>query len=170
LFAYLLEHSLPYTGMKSAFKTAAVIGFSLLLVGAIDPNKVKSSGKPVYYYPQSNVYFDTGNAIYTQFTEEDGWMQSENITEDLKNNLGTKAIIHNPSNPVWANNAEDRMLYSIVLYAGDGNLLEKYRKDALASLPKKPVEKIQEPKKEDEKQKGGIRRFFDKLFGKKKDS
>ncbi len=141
-----------------------VLAFSAL--SAIDPQQQVTSGKPVYFYPASNVYFDTGNALYSVFDEEQGWKQAENISEELKPNLANKAIILNPSTPVWRDNPTDRMYYSTALFSRPSEILAKYRADEVAFAAKKPVATLPKPS-EPVKTKTGIGRFFKKIFGKK---
>ncbi|MES2882355.1 MAG: hypothetical protein V4676_09425 [Bacteroidota bacterium] len=141
-----------------------VLAFSAM--SAIDPQQQTTSGKPVYFYPAGNIYFDTGNALYTVFDEEQGWKQTENISDEIKPALGNKAIILKPSTPVWAENAADRMYYSAALFASSGEIAAKYRADEVAFTPKNTVVsavKTTEPAKT----KTGIGRFFKKIFGKK---
>lgn len=150
--------------MKFPILRFVVLAFSAM--SAIDPQQQDVSGKPVYFYPAGNIYFDTGNALYTVFDDEHGWKQTESIAEEIKPGLENKAIILNPSTPVWKDNPADRMYYSTALFARPAELVVKYRADQIAFAPKNPV--IAPPKTtEPTKTKTGIGRFFKKIFGKK---
>lgn len=150
--------------MKRVGLSVAILIFGWLHWAATEPQAIVPTGKPVYFYPKANVYFDTGNALYTYFGPE-GWTQTEALPEEWKSGLGEKAIITQPVTPLWRNNSGDRMLYSVALYHTT-NLSVLYQKDYEASMPKKPVVVEQAP----EKEKSGLRKFFDRLFGKKKDA
>lgn len=128
----------------------------------------------VYFYPKANVYYNVASGEYVYFDEQlKKWNQSEDFSEEQKLSLGEKAIIQKPADPIWKNNAEDRIIYSVNVYASSNELKEKFRTDSLNSLPKKttktPAKKVDSAAKEEaDKEKSGIRKFFDKLFGGKK--
>lgn len=134
----------------------------------------------VYYYPKVNVYYDVASAQYVFFDDNSkSWKQSKSFSEEQKLSLGEKAVITHPSSPIWKNNAQDRLVYSVNLYASGNDLKQKYYTDSVNSLPK-PVttdtpkktaskEEDQQDSPEPEKPKSGIRKFFEKLFGGGKD-
>lgn len=150
--------------MKFPLITFVVLAFCS--ISANNPQQQVVSGKPVYYYPAANIYFDTGNALYTIFDEQEGWKQAENINEEIKPSLGSKAIILTPATPVWKDNPADRMYYSTALFANPAQVIAKYKADEVTFAAKKSV--AAPPKNsEAEKTKTGIGRFFKKIFGKK---
>ena len=153
-----------------------VIGFFAYTVLHKKPEPVKTG--VVYYYPKANVYYDVTRSQYIYFDSiQKNWKQSKNFSEEQKLSLGEKAVISNPSSPIWKNNVQDRLVYSVNLYSSGSDLKQKYYVDSVNSLPKsvvdteKPVEQQREPKPEEkkEKPKSGIRKFFDKIFGGDKD-
>jgi len=154
-----------------------IIGFFVYsAVKKEQPKPVKTG--VVYYYPKANVYYDVASEQYIYFdSTQKNWKQSKKFSEEQKLSLGEKAVIKNPSSPVWKNNAQDRLIYSANLYSSTNDLQQKYRTDSINSLPK-PVadteKQIDSPQTKpeattEEKHKSGIRKFFDKLFKGKKD-
>jgi len=69
-------------------------------------------------------------------------------------------FIDSPSQPVWKDNANHKLIYSAVLYASPNDTVQKKEP--------KPVVKPVDSSAKKEEHKSGIRRFFDKIFGKKK--
>ena len=127
----------------------------------------------VYYYPKSNVYYDGRTGRYIYFSaEEDKWVQATSFTEEQKLSLGERALIDSPAAPVWKNNATDRMIYSVSLYA-PSDLSKKFVEDSISNLPRKkePViaRKDMKVTKDSVKEKSGLGKLLDKIFGKKKD-
>jgi hypothetical protein len=139
--------------------------------------KLPETGKGVvYYYPKANIYYDVPSGQYIFFSENDkSWKQTKNFSEEQKLSLGEKAIISKPSNPIWENNAEDRIIYSVGLYSSPSDLKQKFYVDSLNSLPKTVAvpttvtEEKKEEKTDEEKPKSGFRKFLDKIFGGNKD-
>ena len=132
----------------------------------------------VYYYPKTNIYYDVARSQYIYFDSiQKNWKQSKNFSEEQKLSLGEKAVISNPSSPIWKNNAQDRLVYSVNLYSSGNDLKQKYYVDSINSLPKPVVDDTQkqivpqEPKPEEkkEKPKSGFKKFLDKIFGGSKD-
>jgi len=158
-----------------------IAALAIGIIGFFTYSAVKPSNKPVktgtgvvYYYPKPNVYYDVATGQYVYFeSETKTWKQTRNFNEEQKLSLGEKAIISKPSSPIWKNNADDRIIYSVNLYASRYDLKQKFYADSLNSLPKiaatpakviKPDEKIEE-----EKPKSGFRKFFEKIFKSGKD-
>jgi hypothetical protein len=107
------------------------------------------------------------------------WKLSKDFSEEQKLSLGEKAVITRASSPIWKNNAQDKLVYSVNVYSSSNDLKQKFHTDSLSSLPLPKVvvspskEIKQEEKTEEEKSRSGIRKFFDKIFkgkNKEKDS
>lgn len=114
---------------------------------------------PVYYfYPKANVYFDSANREYL-FLTNDGkiWTAEKQIPAAMQALMDKSVLIETPAQPVWRDNEQHKLIYSAVLYTKPTDTVEK---------KEPPVVKTDTVKKE--KKRSGIRRFFDKLFGKKK--
>lgn len=148
-----------------------VIGFFAYRVLHKKSEPVKTD--VVYYYPKTNIYYDVARSQYIYFDSiQKSWKQSKKFSEEQKLSLGEKAVISNPSSPIWKNNAQDRLVYSVNLYSSSNDLKQKYYVDSVNSLPKPVVDTPkrvvqQEPASQEkkEKPKSGIRKFFDKIFG-----
>ena len=113
-----------------------------------------------YFYPKANVYFDTVNKDYV-FLGSDGrtWTSEKQIPAAMQGMMDKSVFLDTFSQPVWKDNQNHRLIYSAVLYASPEDTVEK---EAPPVIVQKPT--IGEEKKE----KKGLRKFFDKLFGKKK--
>lgn len=114
-----------------------------------------------YFYPKANVYFDSANKEYLfQSGDSAGWVTQKQIPAAVQSMMDKSVLIQNPSQPVWKDNANHKLVYSAALYATANDTIEK-------KAPPPLITKTDAVEKK-EKKKGAFRRFFDKLFGKKK--
>ncbi|MDB5249384.1 MAG: hypothetical protein JWQ40_3778 [Segetibacter sp.] len=121
-----------------------------------------------YYYPQKNVYYDLGkkNFLYSL----DGgktWKSVENPTGREPGTLGERVVLENTDNQVYNSNEDHRKAYGGILYnisSGDtsslNNMSVTERKESQAS-------RTAAGKRGDAKPKKGIKKLFDRIFGKK---
>jgi hypothetical protein len=114
-----------------------------------------------YFFPKANVYFDTVNRDYV-FMSGDGrtWTTSKEIPAAMQDMMDKSVFLDSFSQPVWKENQNHRLIYAAKLYASPEDTVEQ-----------KPAPVVQAPPPGDgstKKEKKGIRKFFDKLFGKKK--
>jgi hypothetical protein len=80
--------------------------------------------------------------------------------------MGKKAILINPTLPVWKSNAHHKMIYSAALYATASDFKKAPPKPAPVKVAKTENSQKAEGAKEQKKE-SGIQRFFKKLFKKK---
>ncbi len=144
--------------------------YILLFCSCKEVEKSKQ-GSTYEYYPRANIYYDVGKKYYMVFdSAQDAWQQKNNLSSEENNLLSKKVVITNPSQPVYKDNDNHRLIYGTVLYSSSEELRQKFIEDSikLAALEKeKPVKKV-EPKLEIEKKpKRGLKKFFDKIFNKK---
>ena len=117
-----------------------------------------------FYYPKANVYFDTVNKDYI-FLGSDGatWTSGKEIPAAMHSMMDKSVLLDTFSQPVWKDNQNHRLIYSAVLYRSPNDTVEK-KPEPVAQKPVADVDTSVEQKKE----KKGLRKFLDKLFGKKK--
>lgn len=145
--------------------------FFFLLVAC---NNKAEEGKPespailppqYYYFPRANVYVDSANKDYL-FLANDGktWQTAKQIPAAMQVMMDKSVLIEKPTQPVWQDNENHRLVYSALLYATASDTTRK--------APPKPKEAASKPAadsaKEAGKERKGLRKFFDKLFGKNK--
>ena len=139
----------------------------LLFFIACNNSKGEKSGVPVpqalppqyYFYPRANVYFDSANKEYLfQTGDSVGWTTQKQIPAAVQSMMDKGVAITNPLEPVWKDNANHKLIYSVALYATAEDTIEK----------KEPPPVIVKPDTVEKKKRSGFRRFFDKLFGKNK--
>ena len=138
-------------------------GFVFLL--SCNDNKAEEKVEPpppppkYYFYPKANVYFDTVNKTYI-FLGSDGrtWTSEKEIPAAMQSMMDKSIFLDTASQPVWKDNQNHRLIYSAVLYASPADTIEE--------AP--PVIVQQAPPEVEKKEKKGLGKFFDKLFGKKK--
>lgn len=150
------------------------IALGLLLLASCKSPKEERQGTTFYYYPVANIYYDIEEKQYSVY---DGgrqvWERSAQLPEAQQKKLGRKVIITNPAVPVWKDNESHRLIYSAVVFSNPAEVQRKLIEDSLSSVPKpKPVKKpiavvAEDPKPEEKK--SAIARFFQRLFGKKKE-
>lgn len=116
-----------------------------------------------YFYPKANVYFDTVNRNYL-FLGSDGqtWTTGKEIPAAMQSMMDKSVLIDSFSQPVWKDNQNHRLIYSAALYAKPEDTIE--RKTAPPPVAKEPDNKEGDVKKE----KKGLRKLLDKIFGRKK--
>jgi hypothetical protein len=158
-----------------AILVVGIVGY--FVYAAVKPQKepLKTGTKGVYYYPRANVYYDVATGQYIYFDgAEKTWKQSKKISEEQKLSLGEKAVIATPSSPIWKNNEQDKLVYSVNLYSSPNDLKQKFHTDSLSSVPPPPKVVVAPPKEvnpqqktEEEKTKSGFKKFLDKIFKRK---
>ncbi len=112
-----------------------------------------------YFYPKANVYFDSVNKEYV-FLAGDGktWQTEKQIPAAMQTLMDKSILIDTPSSPVWRDNNNHKLVYSVLLYASPTDTRE------IKKLPPAPPKDTVEKKKE----RKGLKKFLDKIFGKKK--
>ena len=143
--------------------------FVCFLCFACGDNQVKSTTvaappPPKYYfYPKANVYFDTVNKDYI-FLGSDGatWTSGKEIPAAMHSMMDKSVLLDTFTQPVWKDNQNHRLIYSAVLYRSPNDTVEK-KPDPVVQKPVANVDTT-----EQKKEKKGLRKFLDKLFGKKK--
>jgi hypothetical protein len=116
-----------------------------------------------YFYPKANVYFDTVNKDYV-FMSSDGktWTTEKQIPAAMQSMMDKSVFLDSFSQPIWKDNQNHRLIYSVALYATPEDTIE--RKPPPPPVVQAPVNTDSSVKKE----KKGLRKFLDKLFGRKK--
>lgn len=128
--------------------------------------------RKVYYYPKANVYFDTKMQEYFYFDSVGmTWQENKNLPDSIRGRLEKNVVLDKEVPPVWKNNEQHRLVYSATLYATKEDFKEKEPEPIASTSPDSQKTGPQansgdaEPGTEKE---SGLKRFFRKLFGKKK--
>ncbi len=139
----------------------------LFFLTACSNNKAETSEAAVpppsapkyYFYPKANVYFDSVNKDYI-FLSADGslWQSVKQIPAAMQALMDKSVFIDTAAQPVWKNNERHKIIYSALLYASPADTQEVKTVTPLAKEAPKDVKK----------EKKGIGKFLDKIFGKKK--
>ncbi len=153
----------------------------LLLISAgvsCKPGEEPEQESGFYYFPEKNVYYDRQNAqYYFSLDSAQTWDSLRYAHENFGLALGAKVVIERPSPPAWSQNDAHRNEYNGVLLnlvnsrtllLGREDSAKKSRKLVIAK-PRPVAEEGEEEEETVERPKKGIKKFFDKLFGKKKD-
>ncbi|CAN5707846.1 hypothetical protein BH11BAC3_BH11BAC3_30170 [soil metagenome] len=153
----------------SALAMLAATGFSC-------KQNMLSKEDGFYYFPEKNIYYDEGKTTY-YYSLNGG--KSWDSTKQAGNNdiavLGAKVSLTRPEQHPWANNDSDLIAYhgvSLNVINARTNLLAT--EDSLSRIkPEIIPEPQQDPTvvqddEENNPPKKGLRKFFDKIFGKKK--
>lgn len=116
-----------------------------------------------YYYPRANVYFDSANKEYL-FLASDGqaWQTAKQIPAVVQGLMDKTILIQSPADPVWKDNEKHRLVYSAVLYATPNDTVAKKEVPRTA---KKPSGQSAGSSDEVKKERKGVRKFIDKIFG-----
>lgn len=126
-------------------------------------NEATPSPSKYYYYPKANVYFDTVNKDYVFLSGDNNtWTTGKQIPAAMQSMMDKSILLDTFSQPVWKDNENHRLIYSAVLYASPTDTIEKV-------LPKPVVQSpVSGDTAKEKKEKKGLRKFLDKIFGKKK--
>ena len=139
-----------------------IICFSFFACNDNKAEKVAAAPPPpkYYFYPKANVYFDTVNKNYV-FLGSDGqtWTTEKEIPAAMQSMMDKSVLLDSFSQPVWKENQNHRLIYSAALYAKPEDTIER-------KPDPPPVAKA--PEKDAKKENKGLRKFLDKIFGKKK--
>lgn len=128
----------------------------------------------LFYFPEKNVYYDERNEQY--YYSLDGLRSWDSLAfneADYGKTLGLKVPVRRAGSVAWANNDSDRKVHNgIILNLVNSQTLSMQRQDSLKRIrpvvtsKPKPVG-VQEVA-EEEPPKKGLKKFFNKIFGKKK--
>ncbi len=156
--------------MKIALALIIGLVIAFFAYSSISNNKGKQH-QTVYYYPEANVYLNRNSGEYFFYQQaQKAWIATEKLSKNQVSALGEPVELPLQT-PIWRENAHHRMVNSISLYAKPALVKSHYREDSLKMLPATNTEKEKEKEKEkeekEEKPKKGLKKFFDKLFGKK---
>lgn len=148
------------------FHLASIFFVLLLSCNQQEPAVVQSATPPsskYYFFPKANVYVDSVNQNYV-FLAGDGksWLTQKQIPAAMQPMMDKGVLIEQPSQPVWKDNENHKLVYSALLYATANDTVEKKPEPKPKSAPPK---REAEPKKE----KKGLGKFIDKIFKRNKD-
>jgi hypothetical protein len=160
------EDGMFFNEVKTMYRVFLII--VCILNFACNDNKAKNTTvatppPPKYYfYPKANVYFDTVNKDYI-FLGSDGatWTSGKQIPAAMHSMMDKSVLLDTFSQPVWRDNENHRLIYSAVLYATPADTIEKEEPPLVLQPPVNPDS-------DKKKEKKGLRKFLDKIFGKKK--
>jgi hypothetical protein len=119
-----------------------------------------------HYFPKANVYFDSANKDYLFLSNDSGrWQSAKQIPAVVLALMDKSVQIQNPPDPVWRDNENHRLVYSALLYATPTDTVAK--KKVVKQLPKQTKPVVDSAALE-VKEKKGVGKFFQKIFGRKK--
>ena len=157
--------------MKGIIRLAmltASIGFIILHTSCNNAEEKKEA--EFYYYPKANVYYDlSGKLYYYSLNGGETWNGMADSIGSPPASLGEKVVIHSASDSVWKENETHRKLYSGVLYN-----VAPFEDSSAASVAS-PVSERKSLRKPSRTQapvaerKRPLKKFFQKIFGKRKD-
>lgn len=159
--------------MQTVIKVLLGVMLVILALVAFSPKSEKSflkNDRPsiphtYYYYPKANFYYDSTDSQYILWNStSESWEKSDKLPLE-QDDIGRRIRIGLAAEPVWKENQQHRLIYSVTLYS-DPEDFKQPRKEE----PKKP-NIVAQPQQETEK-KSGMKKFLERIFPpkKKKDS
>lgn len=139
----------------------------MIVFSCTDHPRIQEQGKIIEYYPKANIYYDVDRQTYIQFSIQKGeWEKVKTLPDDVIATLGKKITLPDLAVPVYKNNAQHRLVYSVSLYNTPQDYRQKFIEDSVALAPKKSVfvKPIEDSPVEIKKRKRGLRKLFDKIF------
>ncbi len=151
-----------------SFKLSSWLVISLAVI-TLSCNQQQARGKYEFqYYPSVNMYFDVAQQQYIYSLDSARtWNTLKGTTEEKAASLGTPATVYSDEKEIWKLNEAHRQQYNGTIFnvAGNssvaGNLDEPV---AERKVQKKAVRKSAPAVKE----RKGLGKFLQKVFGKKK--
>ena len=153
-----------------------LIATALLFVSCKGDTGATPTGE-VYYFPEKNTYYDTRtNNFYYSLDSARSWDSLKYTGHDYGIALGGRIALDNqPAFPFTGNDSHRKAHNGILLNFENSRTRLLARSDSLKKIKAAPVIKSREKEEEEEEQvseekpKKGLRKFFDNIFGKKKD-
>jgi hypothetical protein len=158
--------------MQIAIKV--LIGVMLLILGLVvfapkDEKIFLIQNRPAlphtyYYYPKANFYYDSTDSQYILWdSTKAGWTETNELPLQ-EDDLGKKVRLGHAAEPVWKENQQHRLIYSVSLYSDPEDF--KTPKKVEAEKPNVAGEP------EEVQKKTGLKKFIERIFPpkKKKDS
>lgn len=132
-----------------------------------DANETKPDVEHGYYFfPKANIYYDTADKEFIYFDSATRQWQQGNLPPTyIQGDMGKSVLLDTAPAPVWSANPEHRLVYSARLYADSSDFKKPppvQKETVLASEPSADEE--EQPRK-----RSRVGKFFDRVFGKKKD-
>ena len=125
---------------------------------------VETKAPLYYYFPKANVYIDSANSDYI-FLGNDGktWQTAKQIPAAMQALMDKNVLIEYPTEPVWQDNESHRLVYSALLYATPNDTTKKEAPRPTVARPA-----VKDTAEEEKKERKGLGKFLDRIFGKKK--
>lgn len=116
-----------------------------------------------YYYPKANFYYDStdGNYICWDSTGSE-WKDTDQLPLQQVD-IGKRVRIGESMDPVWKDNAQHRLIYSVSLYSEPEDFKKKDK--PVSTVDKKPDSSTIGERSE---KKSGVKKFFERIFPPKK--
>ena len=145
----------------------------IILLGAIlalSPKKEHAflnSDRPAtlrtyYYYPKANLYYDSTKGNYILWDSLASTWKSTDKLPVQQIDLGKTVRIGQVVEPVWKENQQHRLIYSVSLYSA----AEDFKKPAKIEVTEEYSNVAGKSQKAEKKT--GVRKFFERIFPPKK--
>jgi hypothetical protein len=149
-------------GLLGLMFAAVVVGFST------NHRPVKKTSPQIYsfyYYPKPNVYYNRDTREYAFIDPEGNWQTSNSLPYAISLESEKKVALTGNYPEIWKDNEQHRMVYAVSLYASSADL----EQPAIKTQAPRPHASLEPVDKKEEKKEPGLKRFFKKIFKKKKD-
>ena len=148
-----------------------ILGGFLIFAPKGERKRIESSRPAIahtyYYYPKANFYYDSTDGKYVIWdTAELKWDETKQLPLQQED-LGKRVRIGETTAPVWKENEQHKLIYSVSLYS-DPKDFKKKEKPVVSTKEKQDTLTAEEQAKK----KSGVKKFFERIFPpkKKKDS
>ncbi|MEJ7586754.1 MAG: hypothetical protein WKI04_04250 [Ferruginibacter sp.] len=156
----------------SSFTTINVFFLCFIGIGfSCNRNAAYIAEDSIYYYPEKNIYYDSlRSQYYYSLNGNRTWDSMAFNAPAFGAVLGRRVSVKREDNNIWENNDAHRKEFNgIILNIINKQTIQlsitdsinKARPNVIAKVPPKEIEKEEPPKK-------GLKKFFNRLFGKKK--
>jgi hypothetical protein len=156
--------------LKIIVGVVVLLGAILALSSKKENRRIKSDRPLVkahtyYYYPKANFYYDSTAGKYIRWdSAATEWKTTDQLPVQ-EVDLGKRVRIGESINPVWLDNQEHRLIYSVSLYSAPKDFKKKEK--PLITAPKQKQDTMSEMEKGEKK--SGVKKFFERIFPPKKE-
>ena len=151
----------------------AALIVAVIVLGSCKQNSREKVSEDLFYFPEKNVYFDSRTSTYFYSLDNAAsWDSLIYKNGDAGAVLGNRIAVARPAGRIWSNNDSHRNAYNgTLLNLVNHRTMLLAREDSLKRS--KPIIVAVKPKAEapkevvaEEPPKKGLKKFFNKLFGK----
>ena len=130
----------------------------------IKGDRPKVTPHTYYYYPKANFYYDSTAGKYVCWDSAAAEWKTTDQLPVQEVDLGKRVRIGESTKPIWEENQDHRLIYSVSLYSDPKDFKKKEK--PVVTTPKEKLDTMTAQDEADKK--SGVKKFFERIFPPKK--